>query len=437
MSNYTSRSSNSESKESHNVRGIFMNLFNSGERLKLGRKHRPDYMLIVLIIVLALFGLVTLFSIAPAVTRGDGIENFMIRQGLLLIAGIIVFFVVSKVPLDFWRRWGKVIFTLALALCFLLPIMGFFNIPLAVCQSEISACRWYSLGPIGSFQPAEFLKFGTVVFASGFLAVQFTSGKLNSWRSTILPLGVVMAAVLFIIVVMQKDLGTGVALAAIVLVQLLVAGVKWRNLAIITVIIVFVGVLSIISSPHRLSRIATFFGRGSKTENYQVEQAAIALGSGGLTGRGLGQSIQAFGWLPEAIHDSIFAVFGEMFGFIGVMGLLLVFAALLKRIIDKIDFTESIYLRLVVAGVFGWLFAHIVMNIGAMAQIVPLKGITLPLVSFGGTSMLFIMSSLGLVFAISRYTVHRKIDIQEGAEHADPVRGRRFGRPHYANRSGR
>ncbi|MDR0957565.1 MAG: FtsW/RodA/SpoVE family cell cycle protein, partial [Candidatus Nomurabacteria bacterium] len=242
---------------------------------------------------------------------------------------------------------------------------------------------------------------------------------------------------LFVIVIMQKDLGTGVALIAIVLSQLVIAGVSGRKLFAIVAVIVALGVMSILVAPHRLARMATFLGDGSEAGNYHIEQAAIALGSGGFFGRGLGQSIQAFGWLPMAIHDSIFAIIGEMFGFFGVIILILLIAFLLKRIIDKVDFLENAYLRLIVAGVFGWLAAHVVLNIGAMTHIIPLTGITLPLVSFGGTSMLFIMSGLGLVFGVSRYTVHRKIKEQEGGDHENPLRGRRVGRSYYANRSGR
>ena len=171
--------------------------------------------------------------------------------------------------------------------------------------------------------------------------------------------------------------------------------------------------MSIIVAPHRIARIATFFGTGTATQDYHINQALIALGSGGVGGRGLGQSVQAFGWLPEAVNDSIFAIFGEMFGFIGVIILIAAFAALLKRVLDKIDYTENLYLRLIVAGVFGWIAAHVLLNIGAMTHLIPLTGITLPLVSLGGTSMLFIMIALGVVFAISRYTVHRKIRNEE------------------------
>ena len=163
----------------------------------------------------------------------------------------------------------------------------------------------------------------------------------------------------------------------------------------------------------------------------------IALGSGGLTGRGLGQSVQAYGWLPEAIHDSIFAVIGESLGYIGTFVVIICFAILLQRIVRQIDYLENTYLRLIIAGVFGWIAAHVILNIGAMTHMIPLTGITLPLVSLGGTSMLFIMSSLGLVFSISRYTLHRKINQEGDSGNENPLSRRRVGRSRHASSSSR
>lgn len=411
-------------------------LFDTTGALKLGRKHRPDYFMVVLIIALALIGLVVLFSISPALTGGNDAAStwFMLRQVAFLAAGVAAFFIASRVPLDVWRKHGSKIFVIALIVCFILPIMGWLSIPPAHCT--LGACRWFSLGDIGTFQPAELLKFGTVLFVSGFLAVRIARDELNSYRKTLAPLGLIMLVALFVIVIMQKDLGTGIALAAIVLIQLIISGLRLKNLAVILATAAAAGATSILLVPHRLARIATFFGQGNETADYHINQALIALGSGGLTGRGLGQSVQAFGWLPEAIHDSIFAILGETLGFVGLFVIIAIFGLLLRQIITKADFIENVYLRLIVAGVFGWIAAHVVLNIGAMTHLVPLTGITLPLVSFGGTSMLFIMASLGVVFAISGYTTHRKVKAEGEIEHASPLGGRRFGRSRYANRRG-
>lgn len=430
------RRSNSTRRSKLAAVDIYSTLFdaNTGD-LKLGRKHRPDYLIVVLIMILALIGLITLFSITPALSSGneEASASFMMRQGLYLFAGLTAFIIAARTPLDFWRKHSSKFFILAFILCFILPIMGWLSIPPAYCT--LGACRWYSLGGIGTFQPAEFLKFGMVLFVAGFLAVKVASGELNSYRKTLLPLGAIVAAALFVIVIMQKDLGTGISLIAIVLVQMVISGLKIKNLMAIFATVAAGGILSILVAPHRLARVATFFGQGNEAADYHINQAMIALGSGGMTGRGLGQSVQAFGWLPEAIHDSIFAVLGETFGYIGLFIIIAIFAVLLRQIIVKVDFIENVYLRLIIAGIFGWLSAHVILNIGAMTHLVPLTGITLPLVSFGGTSMMFMMASLGIVFAISGYTTHRKVKTEGKDSNADSISGRRFGRPHHTNRS--
>ncbi|MFZ2560511.1 MAG: putative peptidoglycan glycosyltransferase FtsW [Candidatus Nanoperiomorbaceae bacterium] len=377
----------------------------SGE-LKLGRKHRPDYVILILILTLAVIGLVVLFSIAPALNSGNNgaTTGFMARQIALITLGIIIFFVVSRVPLDFWRKYSSRLFLGALILCVAVAIPHF---PLAI--NANGAQRWFNLGAIGTFQPAEFLKFGMLLFASSFLAVRSAQNRLNSWRE-LLPFFALFAAALFTVAILQKDMGTALAMFAIVLVQLIISGLPGRKIALVLAVSAIAGVLAITMFSHRTARITTFLGGGSSTSNYQINQSLIAIGSGGLFGRGLGQSVQAFGWLPEQSTDSIFAILGETLGWIGLVVVIGLFGILLKRIIAKVDYTENLFLRLILAGVFGWLAAHVMLNIGAMTSLIPLTGVTLPLISFGGTSMVFIMAALGLVFAISGYTMHRKIE---------------------------
>lgn len=380
-------------------------LFDRGGKLKLSRKHRPDYMIVVLILTLAIIGLVVLFSIAPALNSGNDAKTnaFMLKQAAFLAGGIGVFFVASRVPLDAWRKYGGWIFLAAGALCVAVVIPHF---PLALRIN--GAARWFNLGSVGTFQPSEFLKFGTMLFAAGFLSLRTAQNRVSTWRD-LLPFFAVTAAALFIIVVLQKDMGTGLALFAIVFVQLAVADVSWRKLLAILAVSALAGIFAIAAFSHRMDRITTFLGGGTEHMNYQINQALIAIGSGGVTGRGLGQSVQAFGWLPEQSTDSIFAILGETLGFLGLVVIIALFALLLRRIISKVDYTENLFLRLVLAGVFGWLAAHILLNIGAMTSLIPLTGVTLPLISFGGTSMLFIMASLGIVFAISGYTLHGRV----------------------------
>ncbi|PLS80796.1 hypothetical protein CYG49_04185, partial [Candidatus Saccharibacteria bacterium] len=201
-----------------------------------------------------------------------------------------------------------------------------------------------------------------------------------------------------------------------------------------------VGVLLIITSPHRIERVVTFFNPSAagEAERYHIHQAAIALGSGGFSGRGLGQSIQAFGYLPEAVNDSIFAIFGESFGFVGLVVVLCIFFALLLRLLKIIDHIHDCTQRLLVAGVFGWVATHAIVNIGAMTGVFPLTGVTLPFLSFGGTSLLFIMTALGIAFHISRYTSHQLVTqtTKAGGSYANSRSRRGLGRTRHASASG-
>lgn len=247
-----------------------------------------------------------------------------------------------------------------------------------------------------------------------------------------------MAIAAIFVIVLQKDLGTGIAMFAIVISMFAVSGVKKEIGAIMLALLLAAGLLLIITADHRIDRVMTFF-KGDEASvddpsGYHIAHAKIAIGSGGFVGVGIGNSVQAAGYLPEAINDSVFAILGETFGFVGLVFILAMFYLLLLRIVRLIDRLERPEYRLIVAGVFGWIASHVIINVAAMTGLMPLTGITLPFLSFGGTSMLFIAAALGVVFQISRYTVHTQI--KENV-HED-TRGRRgVGRPRYASRRSR
>lgn len=414
--------------------GVWVDLRETGNKLKLGRKHRPDYLLFILAIGLSTLGLIIVYSIASGVYDGDTatINREMAKRILFLIAGIIAFIVAGRIPLEKWKEWAPHLFLFALIICAALPILGKIHAPLTYCA--LGACRWYMIGPI-SFQPAELMKLATVLFMAGYLSTRLSNGKLDD-TSTLEEVIIVMVLVLGSVVGLQKDMGTGVALLAIFLLQLYLSGMSKRRLGFILGLMIVGFILMIIVAPHRMERILTFTKSGNSDTDYHINQAMIALGSGGLFGRGLGQSVQAFGWLPEAVNDSIFAIIGESLGFVGTVGLIIAFGVLIFRMLERINYLDNMYLRLIVAGVVGWFTAHVLANTMAMTRLIPLTGITLPLVSSGGTSLVFVMTALGIVFAVSRYTTHRYVSEDEimkgaGQDETNSVRGRRQRRSHY------
>lgn len=415
-------------------------LLDDSGKLKLARPHRPDYSIPVLAVGLAFFGLVIIYSISSGLYDGDTavINREMFKRVGFLLAGLVAFVIAGRIKLDSWKKAGPWIFLFGLAICALLPLLGIAKVPIATCA--LGACRWYNLGPV-SFQPAELLKLGTVLFMAGYLSTRLANGKLDD-RSTLIEVMVVMVASLAVIVGLQRDMGTGAALAAIFLIELYMSGMSRRRLAVILAMFAAFFVVLTILAPHRMARILTFTKSGNADQDYHINQALLGLGSGGLTGRGLGQSVQAFGWLPEAVNDSIFAIIGETLGFVGTTALIAVFAILIMHMFRKTNYLNNLYLRLVVAGVVGWFASHVLANVMAMTHLIPLTGITLPLVSSGGTSLVFVMTALGIVFGVSRYTSRRPIDAddvaekQKGERGENSVRGRWQRWAHHADRGG-
>lgn len=380
------------------------------------RRHKPDYLILIYTSVLMLLGLVVIYAIGPqranVLNMAYGSEYsgsyFFIKQLLSIGLASVAFLFMAFAPYTFITKISGWLLNIALGLCLLLAFADLFN--LGIAQQTLGATRWFNLGFLGTFQPAEFLKFAILLFLAGFLGVRAKQGKINDKNETFIPLAIVTSIALLFIVIIQKDLGTGVAILGLILSMLFVAGISRKNLFILLVTVLIVGAIFIVSEPHRVERVLTFFKGDdvslSDDDSYQVEHAKLAVGTGGLFGVGIGNSVQATGYLPEAINDSVFAIMGEVFGFVGLMLVLALFAGLLFRLLKIMDHTLDMRLKLIIAGVFGWLGCHIVLNIASMTGVFPLTGITLPLLSFGGTSMIFIAAALGLVFQFSSYTVH-------------------------------
>lgn len=226
----------------------------------------------------------------------------------------------------------------------------------------------------------------------------------------------VLGVSLFLIVVSQKDLGSAVPLGVIALTILFVAGIKIWKIMILFAVILALGVGMILSSPHRRERLFTFTGKGDATTDYHIENALITVGSGGLFGVGIGNNVQTAGYLPESITDSMFAVISEMWGFVGAVIVVGLYVHLFMEILKVANTSENLYFRLVTMGVFAWLFSQVAVNISAMIALIPLTGITLPLLSKGGTSLLITCFGLGLVINISRFTSRTEISDDERNE---------------------
>ena len=393
----------------------------------LGRRHKPDYGLLTAMLFLVAIGLVVIYSISPALSvqlNGNVDSNhFMYRQLLFLLCGFTAFAFGSSVPLTLWAKLYRYIIIAAIVSFFLLFIPAF-------SITYLGATRWVHIGPI-NYQPAELLKFGMLFYVAAYLAQKVRSREIDSDETTRWFL-IVMALTGLEIVIIQRDLGTMIPIAAIMLTMLYVSGMAKRRFLAILGVLVLAAALSILPFQHRRERVFTFLNSSADAEGsgWHINQALIAVGSGGVMGEGLGKSVQAFGYVPEAANDSIFAIMAEKFGFVGLMVVFAIYGGLLLRILDVAQRAPNHYLQLIAVGVFAWLAIQAFVNIGAMLGIMPLTGVTLPFLSFGGTSLVFTMTALGVVFNISRYTLLGRLN--EGAQHVDSDGRRRVGRPRYA-----
>lgn len=364
------------------------------------RRHKPDYALVLISVVLLVIGLIVIYAISPGLVASQKVsDNYYIsKQVIAITLGLMAFAAVAYTPIERWRQFEKPLLGIALGAALAVRLFG---------EQVNGAYRWIHIAGI-SFQAAELIKFVLLIWLAGFLTDRVRKGALDNWELTLKPLLYALGAVAVLVAFMQSDLGSAVVMVAVIAFMSFVAGMPLKRVAMFGGIIIVGITLLIATSGYRRDRFMTFMNptRDCSAEGYQACQALIAVGSGGLFGKGLAHSVQAYGYLPEAANDSIFAIFAEKFGFFGVAILLSLFAALFTRLIRIMERAPDHYSRLLVAGVLAWLSTQSIINIGAMIGLLPLKGITLPFISYGGTSIIFVAAAIGLVFNISRYSAY-------------------------------
>jgi len=390
------------------------------------RRHRPDYILPILSLVLMVIGLITVFAISPALAAQNNVSDsyYVSKQVIAIGLGIMAFVIVGNVSPLWWRRAEKPLIIAAVVASVLVRLLG---------EQVNGAYRWIQIGGF-SFQVAELIKFALIIWLAGFLADRIRDDSLKDFNKTLRPLLIALAVIGALVAVLQSDLGSAAVMIAIMSAMVFVAGMPMKKVLLVAVVIAIGVFLAISTSGYRRSRVETFLNPTADCQGagYQSCQALIAVGSGGMFGLGLARSVQAYGYLPEAANDSIFAIYAEKFGFLGSAVLIGLFVALFARIMKIFERAPDAYMRLLVAGVLAWLSTQAIINIGAMVGLLPLKGITLPFISYGGTSIMFVSAAVGLAFAVSRYTSFRiSLDTKEGGQRHENTSSRRRQRGAY------
>lgn len=362
------------------------------------RAHAPDYILVGIIAALLILGLITLFSassVRAAANWGDptGYLQHQLLYGVL--PGLALGFIGYRMDYRILRRLALPIFIVGLGLIALVlsPHFG---------VSVKGATRWLQFGKV-VVQPAELFKPGFVIFLASFFASR--QGKAVSFWRVMLPFVIIMG-VIGVLLMAQPATGT---LGVIVITALgiyFLAGAKMGDLAVVILAALVAFGFLIAAAPYRLERLMTYLNPAGDPQGagYQINQALIGIGSGGLVGAGIGHSRQKFQFLPETIGDSIFAIFAEETGFIGSAILATLFFFLLHRGLKTAKLSRDAFSRLLAGGIVIWISAQAFVNMAAISGLMPLTGIPLPFFSYGGSAMISLLAAMGILLNVSRYT---------------------------------
>lgn len=307
--------------------------------------------------------------------------------------GLVGMYFTSRIPYKFWRKNALYILILALALTALVFVPG-------LSLKHGGAQRWLDIGAV-SFQPAEILKFAFVIYFAAWLSM--VKNKVEKPKYGIAPF-IILLGIIGMVLLFQPDTKSFLLISVAGASMLYLSGVPARQLFLFaTLMAVFLSLL-VYFTPYLQERIKTFVdpSRDAQGASYQIQQSLIAIGSGGILGRGYGQSVQKFSYLPEAQGDSIFAVIGEEFGFLGTISVVLLFIVFVLRGMKIALNAPDLFSRLLVFGIVILIGAQAFMHIAAVIGILPLTGVPLPFMSHGGTSLLIYLSAIGIVFQISR-----------------------------------
>lgn len=361
----------------------------------------PDYQLLAAFAALVVFGLFLLTSAsAPVGYDRFGDSYFFIKRQLLfgMLPGVVLFFFFAKIDYHAVLRLAGPIFVAALIFLCLVFVPG------VGASFDTGARSWVRIGQF-SFQPAEIAKIAMIVFLAAWIARRRAdlSDALQGFFPTVLAGSLPM-----VLTLLQPDVGTAIVLFSILFGMLFVGGARLAHLFGLAGIGVVGFAILIVVAPYRLARLTTFLHPELDPQGvgYQINQASMAIGSGGLFGLGLGHSRQKFQYLPEVHADSIFAVIAEEVGFFVTCAFLILLAFIAYRGLAIARSAEDASGRLLAAGIVVWFFTQSFFNIGAMVGLLPLTGLPLPFVSHGGTALMTAMAGAGMILNVSKYAMH-------------------------------
>lgn len=358
-------------------------------RSKVGK---PDGFLLVIVLFLTVFGLVVLYSTSAyngQVRFGDAAYYFK-KQLFAMVLGLGVMYGISRVDYHGLRKSSVPAYLLSLALSGAVLLFG---------DAYNGSKRWLSIGPL-SFQPAEYAKPAVILLLSGVVS------SMDQKKSGRMIASVLLMVLPIVGLVGTNNLSTAVIILGIAVIMIFISNPRY--LPFLWIILAGGGFLGIFLSleQYRLERLKIWRNPELYEKGYQTMQGLYAIGSGGIFGRGLGSSLQKLGFVPEAQNDMIFSIICEEMGLFGAVLLMILFLLLLWRFMVIATHAPDLFGSLIAAGIMGHMAIQVILNIAVVTNTIPNTGITLPFISYGGTSVLFLLAEMGLALSVSRWCVY-------------------------------
>lgn len=396
------------------------------------RAGRPDYFILAAALALTAIGLLAVYSASFAIGMSDyhNPNYFIVKQVVAAIAGLGLMFVFANIDYNLLRRFSPLIMLISLLslLVVLVPHIG---------VNSNGANRWIALGPLPPLEPSEFAKLAMIIYIAAWLSAK--GEQIQKFELGLLPF-VMMVGLVGGLILLEPDMGTALVIALTTMTMFFVAGASLRHVLTLMLSGLLGGLLLISVVGYRSSRLLIFLNpeRDPAGAGFHIIQLLIALGSGGIGGLGLGASRQKFFYVPGAHTDGIFAIIGEEAGFIGAVVVIALFAFLVYRGFRAAFRAQDQFAALLAIGITCWIGYEAVVNIGGITRSMPMTGIPLPFVSYGGSALVMILAAVGVLLNVTRHAQ----PADNGPAPEEPARPQRPARrparaSHVAHRGGR
>ena len=357
---------------------------------------RERTFLLIGVILLSIFGLIMIYSASSvwAEYKFNDPYKYLKSQGLFLIVSYLSLLIISKIPYQEYKKRANIIFIICTVLLALVLIPGIGTV-------RNGSRSWFGIGGFG-IQPSEFAKIGLIIYVSKYLA---NNNKLiKDIKKGVLPILLVIGT-FFLLIMLEPDFGTGIVIVMTIIVLLFVSGVKMNFFIKLGVLGLLGVVVLVIIAPYRMERIISFINPWSDPlgSGFQIIQSLYAIGPGGLLGLGFGNSVQKHFYLPEPQTDFIFSIISEEFGFLGVIIVATLFITIIYSGFKIAMNCEDKFGKYLAFGITFGLAFQTMLNLMVVVGLIPVTGVTLPFLSYGGSSLLISLTSMGILLNISNY----------------------------------